>query len=93
MQECVAKQKNRCIWLTKENKDELLKIQEPHIYNNSQQFQIIETDEYICIDYCGAHKTFYYYNHWYVDECGDYEYPGFRIFTNKEFNETYDICN
>jgi hypothetical protein len=91
MQECTVKEPRRCIWFTKENKDELLKIEEPNIYKDNYDFQIRETDEYICIDYCGLYKIFYYYNHWYVEECLDYDYPRFQKYSDKDFKETYNI--
>lgn len=92
MKECIAKHTNRCIWFTKENKDELLKIELPEIYDTSREFQIRETDEYICVDFCGVYKTFYYYNNWYVEEEHDYEYPRFYKYTDEEFKEIYDLC-
>lgn len=91
MQECLLKEPRKCIWFTQENKDELLKIEEPNTYKSGYEFQIRETEEYICIDYCGAYKAFYYYNHWYVEECHDYEYPEFYKYTKAEFEEKYNL--
>lgn len=93
MQECVVKEPKRCIWFTKENKDELLMIEEPTIYNEKSEFQIRETDDYICIDYCGAYKVFYYYNHWYVEEDRDYDYTKFYGYTEEVFKKLYKLCN
>jgi hypothetical protein len=91
IKECISKNKLRCIYFTKENKDELLKEVEPNIYNNKYDFLTRETDDYICIDFCGAYKTFYYYNHWYVEEEHDYEYPKFYCYLKEEFNDKYNL--
>lgn len=91
MQQCLVKEQNRCIYFTKENKDELLRIEEPAIYDSKREFQIRETETYICIDYCGAYKTFYHYNHWYVEEYHDYSYPKFECYNDEEFQKIYKI--
>lgn len=93
MQECLVKEPRRCIYFTKENKDELLKIEEPNIYNDKYDFQIRETEEYISIDYWGAYKVSYYFNHWYVEETHDYEYPRFYRYTKRDFKEAYNLIS
>ena len=91
MKECKCKKANRCIWLTKENRYELLKEAEPEIYETTCDFQIEEADSYFCVNYYGKYKTYYYYDHWYVEEETGCEYPRFNKYTENDFYEEYDL--
>ena len=62
---CIKKEQFECVHLTKQNRDEALKILNPR-FENEQIFIEEDNDKYCGIRYLGNCKAYYFYNHWYV---------------------------
>ena len=88
MQKCVSKKQLDCIYLTKESKDETLKILEPRLSKEKYVDIVEDDDREVVIHYhYGWDSIRYFYNHWYVKENG-YE---FNCYTNEEFKNMFEI--
>lgn len=82
---CTLKEKLECVYLTKENVKEFLKLVYPNLLkdDNFDKFIKEDTEKYILFN-CGAYEKFYVYNLWYVKE--NYDWIGY---SEEGFNETY----
>lgn len=87
MQKCISKEQLDCIYLTKESRDEVLKILEPDIGENEYVSIIEDNDREIVVYHFGLYKIHYFYNHWYVRK-GYYE---FTRYTDKEFKDMFEL--
>ena len=86
---CVSKEQYECIQLTKENRDEVLKIFEPNI-DNEHIFIKEDNNRYCLVEHLGWHKTYYFYNHWYILRLEDYMWS---CYTDKEFKEEFELVD
>ena len=90
MKKCVSKEQFDCIYLTKENRDEVFKILEPKI-NDESIFIKEDNDKYCFVEHLGKRrsKRYYYYNYWCVLGAeGDYLW---EQYSPKEFEEMFKL--
>lgn len=87
---CVRKDQFDCIKLTKQNRDEALKILEPH-FDNKQIYIEKDNDKYLIIEYARYpnSKKYYFYNHWYVKNIDNYYI--WNRYTDEEFREEFEL--
>lgn len=84
---CVRKEQYECIYLTKQNREEVLKIFEPNI--DSEHIFIKEDNDRHCIvEHLGWYRTYYFYNRWYVLGLEDYTW---NCYTDEEFKEEFEL--
>ncbi len=81
---CVSKEQFDCIYLTKKNLNEFLRIVEPCI---KYAFIQNDNDKYCLIKYPEREK-YYFYNYWYVI---NYNGRTWEIYTDKEFKAMFKI--
>lgn len=87
MQKCISKEHLDCVYLTKESRDEVLKILEPLLGKDDYVSIVEEDDKVVVFHFKWRHKAHYYYNHWYVRVDGDEFYP----FTEDEFRNMFEL--
>lgn len=89
MNYCYSREKFDCIYLTKDNVEEALKVIDSGVfYNNNKYIKVLkDTEKYILIknEFYNCIKYFYY-NSWYVHE-NNWEYYSEEEFNNKYYLE------
>ena len=80
---CVRKEQYECIYLTKQNREEVLKIFEPNI-DGEHIFIKEDNDRHCIVEHLGWYRTYYFYNRWYVLGLEDYTW---NCYTDEEFKE------
>lgn len=84
---CVRKEQYECIYLTKQNREEVLKIFEPNI-DGEHIFIKEDNDRHCIVEHLGWHRTYYFYNRWYVLGL---EYHTWNCYTDEEFKEEFEL--
>lgn len=84
---CVRKEQYECIYLTKQNREEVLKIFEPNI-DGEHIFIKEDNDRHCIVEHLGWYRTYYFYNRWYVLGLGDYTW---NCYTDEEFKEEFEL--
>lgn len=84
---CVRKEQYECIYLTKQNRDEVVKILNPR-FENEQMLIEEDNNRYFAYKYLGM-KMYYSYNHWYVKNVD--EYYTWSCYTDEEFKEEFEL--
>ena len=87
---CVSKEQYECIQLTKENLNEFLRIFEPNI-DGEHIFIKEDNDKHCIVEHLGWHKTYYFYNQWYV--LGLENYNIWSCYTDEEFKDMFEIVD
>lgn len=94
MVECVSREKLKCIFLTKETRDEFLKEVEPRLFEGNDCISIkTDNDRELVVLHLGLYTSYYYYNHWYVYEYHDYELPSWTRYTEEDFKKYYSLVD
>lgn len=96
---CVRKEQFKCVYLTKQNRDEVLKILDPFldkkvfIFGRKENTFIEEDNDKYCIinhsDGNSSYKYYYVYNRWYVAD--DESYLWGSPLTDEEFKEEFEL--
>lgn len=86
MQICISKEPIKCLYLTKETRDKVLRELDLSIWNDSASI-IEDNNKWVTVCYNGHYKVYYYYNHWYVR---NHDYKWVR-YTDEEFNELFQL--
>lgn len=96
---CTKKEQFECVYLTKQNRDEVLKILEPFldkeifIFGRKENAFIEEDNDKYCIinhsDGNSSYKHYYFYNRWYVSD--DESYFWASPLTDEEFKEQFEL--
>lgn len=98
MRKCISKTRFNCIYLTKENREEFLKLAHPEYFKHKSI--VLEDNEQFFIlnhtrrtKYNDRYKEMILYNHWYVMGY-DYSYGEMKweCYTEEEFNECFELC-
>lgn len=58
---CVRKEQYECIYLTKQNREEVLKIFEPNI-DGEHIFIKEDNDRHCIVEHLGWYRSYYFYN-------------------------------
>ena len=87
MQLCISKEKLSCLHLTKETRDKVLKELEPRLGEDDLVSVVEDNDKEVVVYHFGWHKSYYFYNHWYVRNY-DYEW---ECYTDEEFKEKFQL--
>ena len=88
LHECRQRETYKCMKLTKENKDEFLKIFEPNLFLNENINIINENDKYIAIEH-PFFKYHYKFGNWYVMD--GTLYYGAERYTEEEFCKEFEL--
>lgn len=84
---CVRKEQYECIYLTRQNRDKVIKILNPY-FENKQMLIEEDNDRYFAYKHLGM-KMYYSYNHWYVKNID--EYYTWSCYTDEEFKEEFKL--
>ena len=84
---CVRKEQFECIYLIKQNRDEVVKILNPRFENEQMSIEE-DNDKYFAYKYLGV-KRYYSYNHWYVKNVD--KYGVWSVYTDEEFKEEFEL--
>lgn len=85
---CVSKEQYDCIYLTKENLKEFLRIVEPYL-DSKYVLKIDDNDKY-CLIQRFEEKKYYFYNDWYVF---DWDGATWKSYTDEEFKAMFEIVD
>ena len=96
---CTRKEQFDCVYLTKQNRDEVLKILDPFldkevfIFGKKEKAFIEEdNDKYCIVNHSygnSSYKHYYFYNRWYTSD--DESYLWGSSYTDEEFKEEFEL--
>ena len=84
---CVRKEQYECIYLTRQNREEVLKIFEPNI-DGEYIFIKEDNDRHCIVEHLGWYRSYHFYNRWYVLGVEDYTWS---CYTDEEFKEEFEL--
>ncbi len=86
-QTCILKEHLNCLYLTKENRDKVLKSLKPRLGEYDDVKIIEDNNKQVVVQHEGWRKEYYFYNHWYVR---NYDCV-WECYTDEEFKENFQL--